>query len=82
MTKEEIAYRFQVSISTVDQWIAAGLLPPSLAIFTVKRWAWCDVEEAVARLNGDVATEGGEGSTSPDEDEFMRGIDRAAAKDA
>lgn len=79
-SREDIAYRLGVSISTVDGWIGARLFPEPKIVFTVKRWRWEDVEEAIERLNGIVATDGGDGSTSANENEFAIGLKRAATQ--
>ena len=77
VTREEIAFRLQVSVSTVDSWIARNLLPAPVMVFTVRRYRWTDIEERIETQNL-LATDAAGNSPSPDGDEFLDGVQRVA----
>jgi hypothetical protein len=78
VTREEIAYRAQVSVSTVDSWIRQHLLPPQIMVFTVARWRWSDIEDAIEAQNL-LAGANDPGAPSQDGDEFLDGVQRVAS---
>jgi hypothetical protein len=77
VTREEIAYRAQVSVSTVESWITRHLLPPQIMVFTVARWRWRDIENAIEAQNL-LAGANDPGAPSQDGDEFLDGVQRVA----
>jgi predicted DNA-binding transcriptional regulator AlpA len=78
VTREEIAYRVQVSVSTVEAWIRQHLLPPQIMVFTVARWRWSDIEEAIETQNL-LAGANDLGAPSQHGDEFLDGVQRVAS---
>ena len=55
VSAETLAYRLDLSRSTMDDYVKRRILPPAMTIGTVQRWRWSDVEAAIAASNGELA---------------------------
>ena len=78
---ETLAYRLDLSRSTVDDWVKRGLLPKPQTIGTVQRWRWADVEACISTANHPLAP-GHENGSAEDADPFSRGIENVETSHA
>ena len=72
ISAETLAYRLDLSRSTVDDWVTRGLLPPAKIVGTAQRWRWSDIESAIASPNGELALPNGT-DFSVEDDPFSTG---------
>ena len=57
VAKATLAHELDVAESTVDELVRRALLPPPIKLTSgIVRWAWIDVEMALASLKGGSAT--------------------------
>ena len=66
MSRKTLAYTLDVSETTIDDWVARGIIPPGKKIQGNLRWRWSDVEAALStRFDGDVAGPNNRDTPSP-----------------
>jgi predicted DNA-binding transcriptional regulator AlpA len=75
---ETLAYRLDISRSTLDDYVRLGHLPGPVEVGTQRRWRWADIDSWINAHNG-VDARPENGLTSPGDDPYLRGIANAKA---
>lgn len=78
VSAETLAYRLDVSRSTIYADVKKGLLPQPVLIAGKPRWRWSDVERMI-RSQNDLDSPSGTECDTGEEDLYMRGIDLVAS---
>lgn len=53
VSAETLAYRLDCARSTIDDYVRRDMLPRPRKIGNLQRWRWVDVEEWIAKHNGE-----------------------------
>ena len=78
---ESLAYRLDLSRSTIDEYVKRGLLPKPVQIGATSRYRWSDVESFIATSNGELAPIN-QTALSGEEDAFSSGIKNVSSSHA
>jgi predicted DNA-binding transcriptional regulator AlpA len=81
LSAESLAYRLDLSRSTIDEYVKRGLLPKPVQVGAALRYRWSDVESFIATANGELAPINGN-VLSGEEDAFSSGIKNVSASHA
>jgi predicted DNA-binding transcriptional regulator AlpA len=73
VSAETLAYRLDVSRSTIESYVKAGLLPEAEMIGNLPRWDFAEVRAFIKARAAERA-----GSKGQQEDEYFEGLKRAA----
>jgi hypothetical protein len=73
VSAETLAYRLDLSRSTIESYVRAGLLPKPEMIGNLPRWDFARVISFI-KVRNDAAA----GTATSDEDEYLKGIRRGA----
>jgi predicted DNA-binding transcriptional regulator AlpA len=74
VSAETLAYRLDLSRSTIENYVKSGLLPKPRLIGNLPRWDFAEVVLFIKARNDESAKPG----ETSDEDEYLKGIRRGA----
>jgi len=73
VSAETLAYRLDIAVGAVEQYVKRGLLPAPRMIGEAKRWCWQEVDRRIRGVDGDAAATANE----DDNDPYIRALDGA-----
>jgi len=79
VSADTLAYRLDLSRSTLDRRIGRGELPKPYSIGGLQRWCWAEVQDFIRACNALATAPAAE---APSGDEYLEGIARAETADA